>query len=137
MVEEVRHSQNCYLSTPEHLRSFIGQFVYIYTDKGRIELTGTRLRFHGRKLKELESPIESIADISVGPYSRWSKPVRLDYVAVTFRDGDGPKTLYLTPTNFWWTPVWHTNSIVADWAELVSEAWRRNTGRTVFPSGLS
>ena len=26
----------CYLSTPEHIRSFVGQFIYIYTDKGDV-----------------------------------------------------------------------------------------------------
>jgi hypothetical protein len=137
MVEEIRHSQNCYLSTPAHVRSFIGRFVYIYTDKGRLELTDNRLRFRGRKVKELEIPIESISDLGVGHYSHLAKPIRLDYVAVTFQDDDEPKTLYFTPTYSWWTPVWHTNLVVNDWLEFVGEAWRRNTVQMASPSDPS
>jgi hypothetical protein len=137
LVEEIRHSQNCYLSTPAHVRSFIGQLVYVYTDKGRLALTDTRLRFHGRKTKELEIPFESVGDLCIGHYSRLAKPMRLDYLAVTFQDGDGSNTLYFTPTHSWWTPVWDTNSIVAGWAKFVSEARSRNPGRTVSPSSPS
>ena len=137
MLEEVRHSQNSYLSTPAHVRSFIGRFLYIYIDKGRIELTDNHLRFRGRKTKDLDIPIDSITHIGVGQYSRLAKPIRLDYLAVTFQGEDASETLYFTPTHGWWTPVWHTNLIVADWAEFVSDVWRQKIGQSGLSTGDS
>ena len=37
----------CYRSTPEHVQSFIGRFIYIYTDKG--ELIRAQITVQGYK----------------------------------------------------------------------------------------
>lgn len=31
MAETIRVQECCYLSTPKHVRSFVGRFIYIYT----------------------------------------------------------------------------------------------------------
>ncbi len=112
----------CYLSTPEHVRSFVGRFLYIYTDKGELRLTREQLTFRGPSGGVLDIPLEAITQLAIGHYSRWAKPFRLDYLAVTYRDASAPRTLLFTPTQSWTTPVWKTNQVVAEWAELLSDA---------------
>jgi hypothetical protein len=106
----------CYISTPEHVRSFYGSCIYIYTGKGELFLSTTTLRFVGKKGVPLEISLNSITGIDVGHYSRLAKPIRLDYMAVRYRDQETERTTLFTPTSSWsWvTPVWETNKIVAD-----------------------
>jgi hypothetical protein len=112
----------CYLSTPEHVRSFLGCFIYIYTDKGELCMTTTTLRFVGKRGQPMEIPLDTITDISVGHYSRWAKPFRLDYIAVRHRIGGTERTTLFTPTRSWSTSVWATNKIVADWLDTLQAA---------------
>jgi hypothetical protein len=116
----------CYLSTPEHVRSFVGRFVWIYTDKGELSLTESSLRFAGKKGPPFEIPLAQIEEVGVGHYSRWAKPVRLDYMAVRYRAGGAVQTVLLTPTVSWATPAWETNQIVAQWVGLVNAARSRH-----------
>lgn len=109
----------CYLSTPEHLRSFVGRFIYIYADKGELALTDHDLTFVGKDGLPLVIALKSIAEIRLGHYSRWAKPLRLDYLAV--RCGN-EQVILLTPTTSWATPVWHTNKIVAEWKSVLETA---------------
>jgi hypothetical protein len=115
----------CYLSSPEHVRSFVGRFIYIYTDKGELLLTETALRFVGKSGLPVEISFDSIADISVGHYSRLAKPTRLDYIAVRHRNGGTERTTLLTPTRSWATPTWETNKIVAEWVDALQAARSR------------
>jgi hypothetical protein len=118
----VRTAPCCYLSTPEHVRSFVGRFIYIYTDKGELWLTRERLSFRSASSSTgLDIALGAITDIALGHYSRWAKPLRLDYLAVHYADDDEARTVLLTPTHAWTTPVWQTNQIVAAWAELISD----------------
>jgi hypothetical protein len=121
----------CYLSTPAHARSFVGRFIWIYTDKGQLELTDDCLRFLGKREGQLDIPLESIADLSIGHYSQWAKPIKLDYMAVTYRNGLSQRTLLFTPTLSWIMPTWKTNKIVAKWAHIV----RENLGETTHAAG--
>ena len=118
----LRTQDCCYLSTPEHVRSFFGVFIYIYTDKGELRLTETHLHFHGKSGIPLDIGVDSITNVSVGHYSRISKPLRLDYVAVTHRIGESTRTVLFTPTVSWRTPVWKTNKVVAEWTQLLLDA---------------
>jgi len=115
----------CYLSTPEHVRSFIGRFIYLYTDKGELCLTETALRFVGKSGLPVEISLDSITDVSVGHYSRWAKPFRLDHIAVRHRNGGTERTTLLTPTRSWATPTWETNKIVAEWVDALKTNWSR------------
>ena len=109
----------CYLSTPEHVRSFVGRFIYIYTDKGEVSLTGTGIEFVGKSGLPVVIPLDSIVGISIGHYSRWAKPIRLDYIAVRHRHGDAERTTLLTPTRSWATPTWETNKLVTEWVSAL------------------
>ncbi len=111
----------CYLSTPEHIRSFFGSFIYIYTDRGELCLTDTALQFVGKSGSPVEILLRSITDICVGNYSRWAKPIRLDYIAVRYQSGEKERTLLFTPTRSWLTPVWETNKIVAEWVRALED----------------
>src|SRR5580698_6360632 len=67
MVEITTRTQPCcYLSTPEHVRSFVGTFFYIYTDKGDLALTEDCLRFTGKHQIPIEIALKTITDINVG-----------------------------------------------------------------------
>jgi hypothetical protein len=115
----------CYRSSPEHVHSFTGRFIWIYTDKGQLSLTNSTLRFEGKNAPLIEIPLASIKEISVGRYSRLAKPTGLDYMAVRYGAGDTTQTILLTPTRSWTTPTWETNKIVAAWVGLVNAARSR------------
>ena len=75
MTEPALKSQElCYLSTPEHNRSFVGKFIYIYTDKGTLTLTKSALQFEKSSGLVMVIPLASIGNIEIGEYSRWAKP---------------------------------------------------------------
>jgi hypothetical protein len=112
----------CYLSTPEHIRTFVGQFIYIYTDKGDLELTDSMLRFVNKGGLSLDIPLSSIVEARIDSYPRWAKPIRLDYISVRYRHDDTERTTLFTPTVWWMTPVWETNKLVADWMAALEAA---------------
>lgn len=121
MAETIRVQECCYLSTPKHVRSFVGRFIYIYTAKGNLRVTSESLIFTSTKTS-FEIPVNSITDISTGHYSRIAKPIRLDYLAVTYSHEGRDETILLTPTYSWTTPVWKTNKLVASWISSLGEA---------------
>lgn len=124
MAETIRTQECCYLSTPKHLRSFVGRWIYLYTAKGNLRLTSESLIFTSKKTS-FEIPLNSITHISSGHYSRLAKPFRLDYIAVTYSHEGRDETILLTPTRSWATPVWKTNKLVASWMESLKDAIRR------------
>lgn len=107
------------MTTPEHNASFVGRFVYIYKGKGSLTLTEDKLIFIG-KSSTTEIPVIAIHKIDIGHYSRFAKPIRLDYLAVTYRTFDQIEVIMFTPTNSWRTPVWKTNKCVSSWVELLN-----------------
>lgn len=119
--------QMCYISTPAHNRSFIGRFLYIYTGTGTIKLTDESLQFTYKAGDLLEIPIGNITDVSRGSFSRWAKPLRLDYIAVTYQLGHTPKTNYFTPTTSPATPTWKTNEQVGHWISKINDARTRQS----------
>jgi hypothetical protein len=116
----------CYLSTPGHIRSFVGRYLYIYTDKGSVSLMDGILRFRGKKGRVIELPATSITRVGGGSYSRWAKPFRLDYIEIGYDLGEGAQTILLTPTSSWATPTWKTNGIVAEWNGRIESARRQD-----------
>jgi len=120
----IRMQECCYLSTPEHIRSFIGRVIYIYTAKGELQLTAESLTFTSKKTL-VEIPVNSITAIDSGSYSRFAKPIRLDYIAVTYNHTDKMETILLTPTQSWATPVWKSNKLVASWITTLNKIVRK------------
>lgn len=124
MTEAIRIQECCYLSTPKHIHSFIGRFIYIYTAKGDLRLMPDLLIFTSKK-KSFEISLDLITDISSGHYSRWAKPCRLDYIAITYCCCGKDETVLLTPAKSWLVPVWKTNKIVASWMKLLKDSIRK------------
>jgi hypothetical protein len=114
----------CYLSTPDHVRSFVGRFIWIYTAKGCLNLTFETLVCEVSNLG-CEIAVRSIRAVEVGHYSRWAKPIKLKYIALTYMSHCQEKTVLLTPTHSWATPVWKTNALVENWAEWLRDAVER------------
>jgi hypothetical protein len=124
MAEAIRTQEYCYLSTPQHVRSFTGMLINIYKDRGSLRLTSESLIFTGKK-RSFEIPLHTITKIGTGHYSRLAKPIRLDYISVTYSQGGIEDTVLLTPTVSWAMPVWKTNEIVADWKAFLETQVRR------------
>ncbi|HEV3384788.1 MAG TPA: hypothetical protein VG097_08225 [Gemmata sp.] len=119
-----RNQACCYFSTPEHVRSFVGRFLWIYTGKGSLNLTPETLICEVSNLV-CEIPLRSIRGIEVGHYSRWAKPIKLNYIELTYMSQLLEKTVLFTPTHSWATPVWKTNALVESWTEWLEEAVER------------
>lgn len=114
--------QLCYVSTPKHINSFIGRFIYIYTGKGTLDLTPKSLVFTYRNGALMEIPLNAIRKLERGSYSRVAKPFGLDFIAVTYESGHNQSTICLTPTRSALTPTWETNKIVTQWMEMLQRA---------------
>jgi hypothetical protein len=120
MDEPAKRSERCYLSTPRHASTFYGKYMWIYTDKGCLQLSRETLRFDGKR-NRLEIALHSIDGLHVGRFHRAAKPDGLDRIEVTYRTQDGRPTVYLVPTQSPWTPTWETNKIVADWFTCIDQ----------------
>jgi hypothetical protein len=121
VAEATRTQACCYFSSPEHLRSFVGRFIWIYTAKGSLNLNPNTVVCEVSNLA-CEIPLRSIRGIEVGHYSRWAKPIKLKYIAMTYTSQGQEKTVLLTPTHSWATPVWKTSALMECWAEWLWEA---------------
>ncbi len=125
----------CYISTPEHLRTFTGRFLYIYTGKGELSLNGENLTFVSN-WQSTVIPLRDIRELRIGHYSRVAKPLRLDYLAVTFEGAGQRRTLFFTPCIRGGISLpWEVNPLVADCLRAVREAVIARTGQT--PGGPS
>jgi hypothetical protein len=128
VVTAVQNRTCCYLSTPEHIRSFTGRFIYLYVAKGEIEISPDALLFESR-WTTVEIPLKAVVAIEVGQYSRWAKPFGLDYIAISYIEGPTRKTVLLTPTRApgWSVACWETNRIVQKWIQMLKEATGKST----------
>jgi len=86
----------CYVSTAEHLHTFTGRYLYIYTGKGELRLDAENLTFVSN-WKSIVIPLRDIRELGIGHYPRVAKPVRLDYLAVSFEQTGQRQTLLFTP----------------------------------------
>jgi hypothetical protein len=115
--------------------TFIGQFVYIYTGKGELRLDAENLTFVSN-WQSTVIPLRDIRELGIGHYSRLAKPVRLDYLAVTFEQAGQRRTLLFTPTIRGGISLpWEVNPRVADCLLAVREAAIARTGKA--PGGPS
>jgi serine/threonine protein kinase len=125
----------CYISTPKHLSTFTGQLVYIYTGKGELRLDAENLTFVSN-WQSTVIPLRDIRELGIGHYSRLAKPVRLDYLAVTFEQAGQRRTLLFTPIIRGGISLpWEVNPRVADCFRAVREAVIARTGQA--PGGPS
>ena len=126
-AEDAHYQACCYVSTPEHVRSFVGRFIWIYTAKGSLRLNPEALVCEISNLV-CEIPLLSIQRVEVGHYSRWAKPIKLKYIALTYMSQGEELTVLLTPTHSWATSVWKTNALVEAWEEWIRKSVDSATG---------
>ena len=125
----------CYISTQEHVSTFTGQCVYIYTGKGELRLDAENLTFVSN-WQSTVIPLGDIRELGIGHYSRLAKPVRLDYLAVTFEQAGQRRTLLFTPMiRSGISLPWEVNPRVAECLLALREAVIARTGKA--PGGLS
>jgi serine/threonine protein kinase len=128
-------TSRCYVSTPEHLATLWGR-IYIYTGGGRLVLDGEALTFIGSAGNTV-IPLNAIKDLSVGQYSRLTKPTGLDFISVTFEQAGQTQRLYFTPHEGGFRPTWDTNLIVAEWFTAIRAAATKAAGRPPATTPMS
>jgi len=113
-----------YISSLQHLRSFYGTFWYIYEGKGSLQLDASELTYADHK-DSLCIPLCTIREIRIGQYSRFAKPLGLDYISITYADGKIIRTRLFTPCTSPFAATWNTNRLVAEWFYAIQAAIRK------------
>ncbi len=115
----VFRSSQSYISSPQHLRTFVGRWLYIYEGKGTLRLTASHLEFLEPGLPVLRIPLRSIQDLQIGQYSRLAKPGGLNYITIGYEEAGQIHTRYFTPATSPLAPYWATNQFVTDWFDAI------------------
>ena len=115
-----------WVSTPEHLRTFRGRFLYIYQGKGELCLDRETLSFRSG-WQSVTIPLSSIRSLAQGMYPASAKPLPLHYIAVIFTEHGVSRTLLFTPVR---TEVM-SNKVAMEWLSAMQEAIEACTGRTL------
>ena len=114
-----------YFSDPEHNRSFLGRWIWIYRGKGHLELAGGRLRFSSRSLT-LDLTAQQVRSVTTGTFARTAKPIPLHFLDLGFNTGVGEtRHVYIVPLvdqrSVWFTSVWRLNKAVSAWFSALNE----------------
>ena len=120
----------CYLSTPEHLRTFRGRFLFIYKGRGELRLDHEALSFRS-DWPAVRIPLSSIRKIARGDYPYSAKPVPIHFIEVTFAEQSVERTLLFTPVLREVMYPQEANRLVGEWLSAMQEAVRAGTGRTL------
>lgn len=115
-----------YVSSPEHLRTFLGH-LFPYTGKGGLRLDAESLSFT-HPWYTVVIPLSGIWDLSIGHYPWSARPVRVDFISVTFDENSGIRRTLFTPYEDGLKTTWHTNR-VTEWFSALREAITTATGR--------
>lgn len=126
-VDEWMIADFCSMATPEHVRSWFGRVVFIFKAQGPLYLSDKKLMFkpkvkYARKVAPVEIPLEDIVSITKGSYSRWAKPIRLDYLEIMYRSDGIEEGITVTPMEFYSDTVWDSNKHVDRWQTLIEQA---------------
>ncbi|MFV7770019.1 hypothetical protein [Shewanella marisflavi] len=118
MEENIVKQEGCYLSTLEHMQTFVGRWFYIYIDRGELTLTDESITFKSQK-NAFVIPLSSISNIDSGIYPRTAKPFPLKYIKITYSDEGESHALMLTPCKSGFSSVWKTNKSVENWLSVL------------------
>ena len=120
----------CYISTPDHLRTFRGRFFNMYQGKGELSLSREMLSFK-RGWQAVTVPLSAIKTLAQGTFPTTAKPLPLHYIAVTFEEHGVSRTLLFLPVTTAAMSPSEANKIGAQWLSDLIEAIRVHTGRTL------
>ena len=108
---------NCVFSSEAHQRSFFGRYIWPFLDRGKVRLTDRVIEWEFNSGLHQSVPMTCIEEVSIGHYSRFTHPMRMDYLSIRFRDGDSVHTQLLTPLASLLTPVSTANAAVKRYAK--------------------
>jgi uncharacterized protein (TIGR03067 family) len=141
--DNLRRACQCCVSTPEHLRTFLGRLVYNFQAKGELRLDGETLSFDSG-WSVVRIPLSSIQALGLGNYPvSVFKRMPTNYLAVTFTEHGVSRTLLLTPTvratsvRTWVTSRFEPSKtveickLVMQWLFALRGAIQASTGRTL------
>jgi serine/threonine protein kinase len=140
----------CYVSTPEHLRTFLGRSLYNFQAKGELRLDRETLNFDSG-WSVVKIPLSSVRALAVGHYPisgiTFFKLLTMpgNYLAVTFTEQGVSRALLLTPTpplNTVWAWVkYHLTDpkkkimehsvVLTEWSIALQEAILARTGNKI------
>jgi len=115
------------VTTPEQLGTFEGQF-FLYRRKSQMLLEDRQLTF-ARGGTTTVIPLAAIRDLSIGHYPRTMHPAGLDFISVTYDEGDQNKRLFFSPYESWFGLPSHFNQFIAEWFNAIRAAVVAATGR--------
>lgn len=115
----------CYFSSPEHQRTFKGKYFYIYQSKGFATLTNEFIHYRSKKIN-FDIRIPLITNIKIGRFKKVQKPIKLNYLKITYETPTGPITAIIVPTNSALSFVWNTNKIIRMWYDIICDIKKSN-----------
>ncbi len=119
--------QRCYISTPEHLQTWLGR-QWIYTGSGQIRLEPDQLIWRNRR-NSIVIPLRSITRLSLGEFPRLSKPFGLKNIAVTWLEGSTERRILFIPHRGALRSTWTTSETVEEWFTALQVAAKALTGQ--------
>ena len=114
-----------YISDPNHNKSFIGRWLWIYRSKGWLQLSDDGLTITNGTLNLLIEYSE-IKDLSLGTFARTAKPIPLNYINIKYLNGSEVNYVYILPfipnKSPWLTSVWAMNKNTKLFIESLKQA---------------
>jgi hypothetical protein len=123
----VRNASACYVSTPEQLGTFDGQF-FLYRRKSHVVLDDRHLTSLAQGATTV-IPLAAIRDLSIGHYPRVMIPVGLDLISVTYDEAGQTRRLFFSPSEGLFGSPWRFNQFVGEWFNAIRDAVTAATGR--------
>ena len=115
-----------FITTPEQLRTFDGQF-FLFRRRGQLILDDRQLTV-SRAGAFTVIPLAAIRDLSIGRYPRTMHPMGLDFISVTYDEEGRTQRLFLSPYESWIGLPSNFNRIVAEWFAAMRAAVVAATG---------
>lgn len=126
---QILYQKVCYYSSPEYQKTFKGKYFYIYESKGYAIITNKTIIYRSFKFN-FDIPISSIVDIKIDRFRRSQKPIKLQYIEITYQIPPNI-TVLLVPTESSLSTVWNTNKIVQYWYNLIQHLRWQNSAQNV------
>ena len=114
-----------YYSDPEHNRSFVGRWLYIYRGTGGVTITDEFFEFKSES-RHYKLTRDQIIDLKLGEFPRTAKPIKLNFIHMELRNGQNEsEAIYLVPQYEAripaLVPVWKTNRLVSSWLQMLQD----------------
>jgi hypothetical protein len=120
--------QFCFLTTPEHQRTFRGKYMVSAQASGTLVLDGDELLFRTGGWV-LCLPFWRIGSVALGRLPWMARPVGRRYIEVEHTTDEGEAAVWLTPTYRCGLLPWLTDRVVTRWYVWLSEALRKHRER--------